>query len=185
MELSKWRLCLKVNSDLTSYCSFPLLRPLALYPLPCCFLKCTRSLGSFAFVLPSLCNPVSPDMCLDCSCTSLKSQLRGHLFSKALAIFFKTAQLLPLPTPISLPCSLRNAVLSIVAIWNSAFRWVYLSFSPSPFTSLLFSAICKASSDDCCLFAFLCLRDGFDHYLLYNVMNFIHSSSSNLSDVIP
>ena len=93
--------------------------------------------------------------------------------------------LLPLPTPISLPCSLRNAVLSIVAIWNSAFRWVYLSFSPSPFTSLLFSAICKASSDDCCLFAFLCLRDGFDHYLLYNVMNFIHSSSSNLSDVIP
>ena len=87
--------------------------------------------------------------------------------------------------PISLPCSLRKAVLSIVAIWNSAFRWVYLSFSPLPFTSLLFSAVCKASSDNCCLFAFLCLTDGFDHHLLYNVMNFIHSSSGNLSDVIP
>ena len=86
--------------------------------------------------------------------------------------------------PISLPCSLRKAVLSIVTIWNSAFRWVYLSFSPLPFTSLLFSAICKASSD-LCLFAFLCLRDSFDHHLLYNVMNFIHSSSGNLSDVIP
>ena len=31
--------------------------------------------------------------------------------------------------------------------------WIYLSFSPLPFTSLLFSAICKASSDNC--FAFL------------------------------
>ena len=30
--------------------------------------------------------------------------------------------------------------------WNSAFRWVYLSFSPLPLASLLFSAICKASS---------------------------------------
>ena len=27
-------------------------------------------------------------------------------------------------------------------------QWVYLSFSPLPFTSLLFSAICKASSDN-------------------------------------
>ena len=38
--------------------------------------------------------------------------------------------------------------LSLLAIlWNYAFRWVYLSFSPLPFGSLLFSAICKASSD--------------------------------------
>ena len=33
-------------------------------------------------------------------------------------------------------------------LWNSAFRWVYLYFSPLSFTSLLFSAICKASSDN-------------------------------------
>ena len=30
---------------------------------------------------------------------------------------------------------------------NSAFKWAYLSFSPLPLASLLFSTICKASSD--------------------------------------
>ena len=34
-----------------------------------------------------------------------------------------------------------------------------------------FSAICKSSSDNHFLFAFLFLADGFDHCLLYNVMN--------------
>ena len=29
--------------------------------------------------------------------------------------------------------------------WKSAFKWVYLSFSPLPFASLLFTAICEAS----------------------------------------
>ena len=33
-------------------------------------------------------------------------------------------------------------------LWNSAFKWVYLSFSPLPLASLLFSAICKALSDN-------------------------------------
>ena len=47
-----------------------------------------------------------------------------------------------------------KAFLSLLAILRkSAFRWVYPSFSPLPFTSLLFSAICKASSDN--HFAFL------------------------------
>ena len=41
----------------------------------------------------------------------------------------------------------------LAILWNSAFRWVYLSFSPLPFASLLFSAICKASLDK--HFAFL------------------------------
>ena len=50
--------------------------------------------------------------------------------------------------------SLRKAFLSLLAIlWNSAFKWVYLSFSPLPFTLLLFTTICKASSDN--HFAFL------------------------------
>ena len=49
---------------------------------------------------------------------------------------------------ISLRWSLRKAFLALLAIhWNSAFIWVYLFFSPLPFTSLLFSAICKAFSD--------------------------------------
>ena len=37
--------------------------------------------------------------------------------------------------------------------WNSAFKWEYLSFSPLLFTSLLFTAICKAFSES--HFAFL------------------------------
>ena len=39
-------------------------------------------------------------------------------------------------------------------------QMVYLSFFPLPFTSVLFSAICKGSSDN--NFAFLFLGDGFD-----------------------
>ena len=54
---------------------------------------------------------------------------------------------------ISLHWSMRKAFSSLRAIfWNSAFRWVYLSFSPLPLASLLFSAICQASSE---YFAFL------------------------------
>ena len=55
---------------------------------------------------------------------------------------------------ISLHWSLRKSFLSLHAVlWNSAFKWVYLSFSPLPLASLLFSAIYKASSDN--HFAFL------------------------------
>ena len=55
---------------------------------------------------------------------------------------------------ISLHWSLRKAFLCLLAIlWNSAFKWVYLSFSSLFFTSLLFTAICKASPDS--HFAFL------------------------------
>ena len=42
----------------------------------------------------------------------------------------------------------RLSYLSLLILWNSAFKWLYLSFSPLPFPSLLFSAICKASSDN-------------------------------------
>ena len=39
---------------------------------------------------------------------------------------------------------LRKAFLSLLAIlWNSAFKWEYLSFSPLLFTSLCFTAICR------------------------------------------
>ena len=41
-----------------------------------------------------------------------------------------------------------KAFLSLLGIlWSSAFKWVYPSFSPLLFASLLFTAICKASSD--------------------------------------
>ena len=55
---------------------------------------------------------------------------------------------------ISLRWSLRKAFLSLLAIlWISAFKWIYLSLFPLLFDSLLFTAICKASSDS--HFAFL------------------------------
>ena len=41
----------------------------------------------------------------------------------------------------------------LVTLWNSAFKWVYLSFSPLLLASFLFSAICKPSSSS--RFAFL------------------------------
>ena len=84
--------------------------------------------------------------------------------------------------------SLREAFLSLLAIlWNSAFKWVYLSFYPLPFTSLLLLIICKASSDN--HFAFL-------HFFFLGMvlitasctmsLIFVRSSSGTcLSDLIP
>ena len=88
---------------------------------------------------------------------------------------------------ISLHWSLKKAFLSLLAIlWNFPFKWVYLSFSPLPFASLLFIAICKASSDN--HFAFL-------HFFFLGMVlipasytmsqTSIHSSSGTLSDLIP
>ena len=104
-------------------------------------------------------------------------------------IFLKRSQvfLILLFSSISLHWSRRKAFLSLLAIlWNSAFRWVYLSFSSLPLASLLFSAICKASSDN--HFAFL------SFFFLGMVLitasctmsrTSIHSSSGNLSDLKP
>ena len=62
---------------------------------------------------------------------------------------------------------IEKAFLSLLAIlWNSAFKWIYLSFSPLPFASLLFTAVCKASSDN--HFGFLFLGDSLYSCLLYN-----------------
>ena len=83
--------------------------------------------------------------------------------------------------------SLRKAFLSLVAVlWNSAFRWVYLSFYPLSLASLLFSDIFKASSDN--YFAFL-------HFFFLEMIlitasctmsrTSIHSSPGTLSDLIP
>ena len=71
-------------------------------------------------------------------------------------IFLKGSLVFPilLFSSISLHWSLRKAFLSLLAIlWNSTFRWVYLSFSPLPLASLLFSANCETSSGN--HFAFL------------------------------
>ena len=71
-------------------------------------------------------------------------------------IFLKRSLVFPilLHSSISLRQSLRKAFLSLLPVlWNSVFRWVCLSFSPLPLASLLFSVICKGSSDN--HFAFL------------------------------
>ena len=84
-------------------------------------------------------------------------------------IFLKRSLVFPilLFSSISLHWSLKKTFLSLLGILlNSAFKWVYLSFSPLPLASLLFSAICKPPQPFC-LFAFL------GHCLLYNVMNLI------------
>ena len=89
-------------------------------------------------------------------------------------VFLKRSLVFPilLFCSVSWHCSLKKILLSLLAVlWNSAFSWVYLSHFPLPFASL-FSAICKASSDNhFCLLEFLFLWDNFDHCLLYNVTN--------------
>ena len=103
-------------------------------------------------------------------------------------IFLRRSPVFPiiLFSSISLHWSLKKAFLSLCAVlWNSAFNWVYLSFSPLPFASL-FSVICKTSSDN--HFAFL-------HFFILRMVlitasctmswTSVHSSSSTLSHLIP
>ena len=71
-------------------------------------------------------------------------------------------------------------------LWDSAFKWVYLSFSPLLFASLFSIAICKAISDS--HFAFL-------HFFFLGMVlipvsytmsrTSVHSSSGTLSDLVP
>ena len=74
----------------------------------------------------------------------------------------------------------------LAILWNSAFKWVYLSFSPLPFTSLLFTAICKASSDSHFAFLyFFCLGIVLITASCTMSQTSVHSSSGTLSDLIP
>ena len=89
---------------------------------------------------------------------------------------------------ISLHWSLRKTFSSLLAIlWISAFKWVYLSFSPLPFMSFIFSAFCKASSES--HLAFL-------HFFFLGMVlimasctmswtSFHSSSGTRLSDLVP
>ena len=81
----------------------------------------------------------------------------------------------------------RKAFLSLLALlWNSAFRCIYLSFSPLPFTSLLFSAICKAASDSHFAFLhFFFLRMVLITASCTMLQTSIHSSSGTQSYLIP
>ena len=104
-------------------------------------------------------------------------------------IFLKRSLVFPIPlfSSIYLHWSLRKAFLSLLALlWNSAFLWVYLLFSPLPLASLIFSAICMSSSDN--YFAFL-------HFFFLGMVlitasytmswTSVSNSSSSLSDLVP
>ena len=104
-------------------------------------------------------------------------------------IFLKRSLVFPslLFSSISLHWSLRKAFLSLVVIlWNSAFKWFYFSFSPLPFASLLFTAICKASSDNCFAFLYFFFL-GMVLITAYYTMSWtsVHSSSGTLSNSLP
>ena len=77
----------------------------------------------------------------------------------------------------------EEGILSLLGIlWNSAIKWVYLSFSPLLFASLLFTAICKASSGS--HFAFWCFFFlGMVFFPVSCTMSqtSVHSSSGSLS----
>ena len=81
---------------------------------------------------------------------------------------------------ISLHCLFKKAFLSLLAIlWNSAFSWEYLSLSTFPFAYLLFSVICKASSDNYFTFLYFFI---FGMVLVsYSCKTSIHSSSGTVS----
>ena len=90
-------------------------------------------------------------------------------------VFLKRALVFPilLLSSISFHCSFKKDFLSLLVIlWNSAFNWVYLFLSPLLFASLLFSDICKASSDNYFTFLhFFFLGMVLSHHLLHSVMN--------------
>ena len=83
-------------------------------------------------------------------------------------VFFTGSVVFPvlLFSSISLHCSLKKVFSFLLAIlWNSAFSWVYLSFSSLPFTSLLLSAPCKTSP--------LCVCVYFSVFHVFYFMDFI------------
>ena len=104
-------------------------------------------------------------------------------------IFLKRSLVFPilLLSSISLHCSLNNSFLSLHALlWNSAFKWIYIPFSPLPLASLLFSAICKASSDNHFAFLhFFFLEMAFVTASCTMLGTSVHSSSGTLSNLIP
>ena len=103
-------------------------------------------------------------------------------------IFLKRSLVLPilLFSSISLHWSLRKVFLSLLAIlWNSAFKWVYPSFSP---LLLFFSQIFVRHPQMTILLFCISFPWGWSLSLPpYNVTNlhpYVHSSSGTLLDLI-
>ena len=105
-------------------------------------------------------------------------------------IFLKRSLFCPilLFSSISLHWSLRKPFLSLLAIlWNSAFKWVYLSFSPLLSASLLFRAILRPPQTAILLFC-ISFSWGWSWPLspvLYHEPPSIVHQALCLSDVVP
>ena len=83
-------------------------------------------------------------------CTSFYSAIYATKVPLVSLIFLKRSLVFPilLFSSVSLHWSLRKAFLSLLVIlWNSAFKWVYLSFSPLPLASLLSYLNCGIGED--------------------------------------
>ena len=118
-------------------------------------------------------NPISNNLCMKCSLGI--SNFLEEISSPSHSVVFLYF----------LHWSWRKAFLSLLAfLWNSSFKWGYLSFSPLPFASLL-TLFVRPPQTTILPFAFLSLGDGLDPCLLYSVTNLCHSSSGTLSDLIP
>ena len=102
--------------------------------------------------------------CVQFSCSVMSDSLRPHGLQHARV-------LCPSPTP---------------GAYSTHVHGIYLSFSPLPFASLLFSAISKNSSDNyfACLYYFF-LRMTLNTASCAISCTSIHSSSGTLSDLIP
>ena len=102
-------------------------------------------------------------------------------------IFLKSSPVFPilLFSSISLHWSVRKVFLSLLAIiWNSAFKWLYLSFSPLLFTPLLFTAICKVSLDSHFTFLHFFSLEMVLIPVSYTMsQTFVHCLSGTLSDL--
>ena len=103
-------------------------------------------------------------------------------FLEELSIFF-----ILLFSSISLHSSLNKTFLSLLAVlWNSTFSWICLYSSPLPFTYLLFSAICQASSDNhFALLHFFFLKMVMVTASCTMLRTSIHSYSDTWSDLSP
>ena len=178
------------SPSLVLLCPFLIFNILSYLPLKTmgCFSGRLMSAASDQKLFSKLCSP------FNCSFDeSVGEKVVSPSYSSAILtppplIFLKRSLVFPilLFSSVSLHWSLRKALSLLAILWNSEFRWVYLSFSPLPFASLLFTAICKPSSDNYSAFLhFFFLEKVLITASCTMSRTSVNSSSGTLSDLIP
>ena len=106
-----------------------------------------------------------------------------EIFPLCLLIFLKRSLVVPilLFSSVSLQSSLKKAFLSLLAVlWNSAFRWVYLSFSSLPLASFPFLLSPRVPYDPTILLGIYSRKI----YLHKNLYTNVHSSINQNSQKV-